>query len=260
MRSASAGATAASLFFGGGTPSLLRGARDRAPDRRRFARLRPGGRLRDHARSQSRGCSTRSPSTPPPASIAFPSACRRSTMRRSRRSGASTMRPRALRAVEAAAATGQRVSLDLIYAREGQSAEAWRAELARAAGAAGRAPLALPAHHRAADRVRAPRRARPARAARQRCGGGALRSDAGGLRGGRLSRLRNLQSCARARGAGRGTICSIGAATIGSASAPARTGASPMRANASRSKRSGGRRIMSTRCARTASAGSARRA
>lgn len=32
----------------------------------------------------------------------------------------------ALRAVEAADATGQRVSLDLIYAREGQSVEAWR--------------------------------------------------------------------------------------------------------------------------------------
>lgn len=44
-----------------------------------------------------------------------------------------------LRAVEAAAATGQRVSLDLIYAREGQSAPEWRAELARAA--------ALPVEH-----------------------------------------------------------------------------------------------------------------
>lgn len=44
-----------------------------------------------------------------------------------------------LRAVEAAAATGQRVSLDLIYAREGQSAEAWRDELERA--------LKLPIEH-----------------------------------------------------------------------------------------------------------------
>ena len=44
-----------------------------------------------------------------------------------------------MRAVEAAAATGQRVSLDLIYAREGQSVEAWRAELKRA--------LALPVEH-----------------------------------------------------------------------------------------------------------------
>jgi oxygen-independent coproporphyrinogen-3 oxidase len=41
--------------------------------------------------------------------------------------------------VEAAAATGQRVSLDLIYAREGQSAEAWRAEL--------EAALKLPIEH-----------------------------------------------------------------------------------------------------------------
>lgn len=44
-----------------------------------------------------------------------------------------------LRAVEAAAATGQRVSLDLIYAREGQSAEDWRSELSRA--------LTLPVEH-----------------------------------------------------------------------------------------------------------------
>jgi oxygen-independent coproporphyrinogen-3 oxidase len=45
----------------------------------------------------------------------------------------------ALRAVEAAASTGQRVSLDLIYAREGQSADAWRAELQQA--------LTLPVEH-----------------------------------------------------------------------------------------------------------------
>jgi oxygen-independent coproporphyrinogen-3 oxidase len=45
----------------------------------------------------------------------------------------------ALRAVDAAAATGQRVSLDLIYAREGQGIDAWRAELKQA--------LALPIEH-----------------------------------------------------------------------------------------------------------------
>lgn len=42
-------------------------------------------------------------------------------------------------AVEAAAQTGARVSLDLIYAREGQGVDAWRAELKRA--------LALPVEH-----------------------------------------------------------------------------------------------------------------
>lgn len=45
----------------------------------------------------------------------------------------------AIRAVEAAARTGARVSLDLIYAREGQGAVAWRAELERA--------LVLPIEH-----------------------------------------------------------------------------------------------------------------
>jgi oxygen-independent coproporphyrinogen-3 oxidase len=44
-----------------------------------------------------------------------------------------------LRAVEAAAAAGQRVSLDLIYAREGQGVAEWRAELERA--------LTLPIEH-----------------------------------------------------------------------------------------------------------------
>lgn len=44
-----------------------------------------------------------------------------------------------LRAVEAAAATGQRVSLDMIYAREGQGVEAWRDELRQA--------LTLPIEH-----------------------------------------------------------------------------------------------------------------
>jgi oxygen-independent coproporphyrinogen-3 oxidase len=45
----------------------------------------------------------------------------------------------AIGAVEAAAGTSQRVSLDLIYAREGQGVEAWSAELKRA--------LALPVEH-----------------------------------------------------------------------------------------------------------------
>ncbi len=45
----------------------------------------------------------------------------------------------ALRAVEAAAATGKRVSLDLIYAREGQTPAGWREELTCA--------LALPIEH-----------------------------------------------------------------------------------------------------------------
>jgi putative oxygen-independent coproporphyrinogen III oxidase len=44
-----------------------------------------------------------------------------------------------LSAVETAAATGRRVSLDLIYAREGQSLEAWRTELTEA--------LKLPVEH-----------------------------------------------------------------------------------------------------------------
>ncbi len=58
---------------------------------------------------------------------------------RSRRWAERTIqRPRSAR-IEAAAATGRRVSLDLIYAREGQGVADWRAELKRA--------LALPVEH-----------------------------------------------------------------------------------------------------------------
>ena len=129
---------AQSLFLGGGTPSLLRGeeiARIIEAARRSFG-LAPG-------------CEITLEANPEDASLfaeqaaagvnrfsigaqAFDDDALKALGRRHDSASA-------LRAVEAAAVTGQRVSLDLIYAREGQSESSWRDELERA--------LALPIEH-----------------------------------------------------------------------------------------------------------------
>ena len=89
-----------------------------------------------------------------------------------------------------------RVSFDLIYAREGQIARAWRDELTLRARPRRRPPLALPAHHRGRHAVRrAPRRRHVAHAVRGR-GTGAISAHAGAMRGRRPARLRSLQPCA----------------------------------------------------------------
>ncbi|HYD89619.1 MAG TPA: radical SAM family heme chaperone HemW [Vitreimonas sp.] len=127
-----------SLFFGGGTPSLLRGEE--------IARLIEAA---AQAFGLSQECEITLEANPEDAHLfaeqaaagvnrfsigaqAFDDAALKALGRRHDAAAG-------LRAIEAAAATGKRVSLDLIYAREGQSLEAWRAEL----GAA----LALPVEH-----------------------------------------------------------------------------------------------------------------
>lgn len=129
---------AVSLFLGGGTPSLLRGAEI---ERLIAAATRTFGLAAD--------CEITLESNPEDAHL-FAEQAAAGVNRFS--IGAQAFDDGALRAlgrkhdaaaslhgVEAAAATGQRVSLDLIYAREGQSVEAWRDELSRA--------LALPVEH-----------------------------------------------------------------------------------------------------------------
>ena len=66
--------------------------------------------------------------------------------------------------------------------------------------ARGRAPLALPAHHRGRHAVRRSPRPRPARDPRSRGGARPLRGDAGADRAGGPPRLRDLQSCAAGPG------------------------------------------------------------
>ncbi|MBN8607094.1 MAG: radical SAM family heme chaperone HemW [Caulobacterales bacterium] len=129
---------AVSLFLGGGTPSLLRGVE--------VARLIDAA---DRAFGLAANCEITIEANPEDAALyaeqaaagvnrfsvgaqAFNDAALKALGRRHDAASA-------LRAVEAAAATGKRVSLDLIYAREGQSVADWRAELQQA--------LALPVEH-----------------------------------------------------------------------------------------------------------------
>lgn len=130
--------TAQSVFFGGGTPSLLRGEE--------IAFLLDAAR---RAFSLSSDCEITLEANPEDHALfaeqaaaginrfsigaqAFDDAALKALGRRHDAAAS-------LRAAEAAAATGKRVSLDLIYAREGQSVEAWAEELRRA--------LALPIEH-----------------------------------------------------------------------------------------------------------------
>jgi len=129
---------AVSLFFGGGTPSLLRGAE--------IAQLIEAA---SSAFKLSADCEITLESNPEDAHL-FSEQAAAGINRFSigaqafndsdlKALGRLHDAAASLRAVEAAVATGQRVSLDLIYAREGQSVEAWRSELGQA--------LALPIEH-----------------------------------------------------------------------------------------------------------------
>ena len=129
---------AVSLFFGGGTPSLLRGAE--------IQQLIAAA---SSAFVLSRDCEITLESNPEDAHL-FAEQAAAGINRFSigaqafnddalRALGRKHNSDASLRAVESAAATGQRVSLDLIYAREGQSVDAWRSELAQA--------LELPIEH-----------------------------------------------------------------------------------------------------------------
>jgi oxygen-independent coproporphyrinogen-3 oxidase len=130
--------TAGSLFFGGGTPSLLRGSE--------IARLIDAA---SQAFVLAADCEITLEANPEDAKL-FEEQAAAGVNRFS--VGTQAFDNEALKAlgrkhdaaasahaVEVAAATGARVSLDLIYAREGQSVDAWREELMRA--------LKLPIEH-----------------------------------------------------------------------------------------------------------------
>jgi oxygen-independent coproporphyrinogen-3 oxidase len=129
---------AASVFFGGGTPSLLRGDE--------IARLIAAA---SRSFGLARNCEITLEANPEDG-VRFGELAAAGVTRFS--IGAQALDDAALKAlgrkhdkaavlgaVAAAAATGQRLSLDLIYAREGQSLDAWRRELAQA--------LTLPLEH-----------------------------------------------------------------------------------------------------------------
>ncbi|MBI3439502.1 MAG: coproporphyrinogen III oxidase [Proteobacteria bacterium] len=130
--------SAQSLFFGGGTPSLLSGAE--------IARLIDAA---SQAFVLAADCEITLEANPEDARL-FEEQAAAGVNRFSigvqalddaalKALGRKHDAAASLHAVDIAAVTGARVSLDLIYAREGQSAEAWRDELTRA--------LALPVEH-----------------------------------------------------------------------------------------------------------------
>ncbi len=105
----------------------------------------------------------------------------------------------ALDAVAIARSVFDRYSFDLIYARPGQEPKDWASELQRGAGRGRRAPVALSTDHRAGHAVcRAPCRGQIA-AARRGHRARALRHDPGDLRRARPAGLRDFQSCAARR-------------------------------------------------------------
>lgn len=129
---------AVSLFLGGGTPSLLRGhevaklidAASRIYTLAADCEITLEANPEDHAlfaEQAAAGVNRFSVGAQAFDDAALKALGRRHDAHASRR------------AVDAAAATGQRVSLDLIYAREGQSEAEWREELTRA--------LELPVEH-----------------------------------------------------------------------------------------------------------------
>ena len=105
----------------------------------------------------------------------------------------------ALDAVGVARAVFDRFSFDLIYARPGQTPNEWASELTRALARRRRASFALSIDHRGGDAVRRAACRRQAQNARRGHRARALRHDPGDLRGTRPAGLRNLQSCAAGR-------------------------------------------------------------
>ena len=176
---------------------------DAAGDGCRHARCRRPAlarraRRRGHARSQSDQRRSRRvfAATAPPASIAYRSACRRSTIARWPSSDGCTRRARRSTRSPSRAACSSAISFDLIYARPRQTPQDWASELKRALAEAGEhlslyqltiepeTPFAALACRRQAQNAGRRHRAR------------ALRHDAGGLRRARPARLRDFQSCA----------------------------------------------------------------
>ena len=191
-----------SIFFGGGTPSLMSAATVAAildaiaqPVERRRRR-------RDHAGGQSieRGGRRASAAIAPPASTASRSACSRSTMPTCGHWAGCTRSRRRWPRSMSRARHFERFSFDLIYARPGQTLPAWQQRADAGAGAGGPAPVALSAHHRGRDAVRRAPCPRQAQGAGQRAGARPLRADAGADGAGRPAGLRDLQPRRPGRG------------------------------------------------------------
>ena len=220
------GRTVTSIFFGGGTPSLMQPATVGAHPGRDRARLERGARRRGHARGQSdqrRGDAV----SRLPGSRRQPGVARRAGARRWRAQAAGPhpyRRGSARRGRDRAAGVRALFVRSDLCARAADPAGLGGRAQARHRGS-GRASLALSAHHRAGHAVCGAARRRQAHGSGRGQRAPALRPDAGDLRARRAAGLRGLQSCAR-RARSAGTIWSIGACRNMPASAPAPMGGS----------------------------------
>ena len=243
LRARVPGRTVTTIFFGGGTPSLMQPATVGAILDAIARALDGRARRRDHARGQPdqrRGDALPRLSARR-ASTACRSACRRWTMRRSGSSAGCTRRDEALAARRARARDLRALFVrpDLCAAGPDAGGLGGRARAAHRPG--GRAPVALSADHRAGHAVLRC----CTRPASSRCptttGARALRHDAGGVRGARPAGLRDLQS----RAAGRRVPAQprlLARAANMPASARARMAGSTSTAGASRPRPRSGRR------------------
>ena len=176
-----------SVFFGGGTPSLMPPETVAALLDGVRSHWRRAARCRNHSRGQPEFRRSRPlPGlSPRPASTGSRSAFRRSTRRRCGFLGRLHDRDEAIAAIEHARETFPRFSFDLIYARPGPERCGLGGRARRGAGPGRRAPLALPADDRARHRLRHARAAWRTGLARGGCLGRAVRDDAGSARRGR---------------------------------------------------------------------------
>ena len=151
-------------------------------------------------------------------------------------------RDEALDAVAIARAIFERYSFDLIYARPGQTPEAWAAELERAI-ARGRPSICRSISSPSSRTRRSPRCTRPASSSMpdDGCRARALRRDAGGLRRRRACRPTRSPTT-RGRAPNAGTTSSTGATANMPASAPARMAGSTSTASAAPPRPRSGRR------------------
>ena len=195
------GRTVSTIFFGGGTPSLMQPATVAAVLDAIARHWTRRARRRGHARSQSdqRRGRRASAATAQPASTACRSACRRSTIARSPSSGGCIRRAKRSTPSASRARVFDRYSFDLIYARPQQTPQDWASELSARARRGRRASFALSADHRAGHAVRGAPRGRQAQNSRRGHRARPLRHDAGDLRRARPAGLRDFQSCAARR-------------------------------------------------------------
>ena len=234
--------TVSTIFFGGGTPSLMQPATVAAilDAIAKHWRVAPDVEVTPRSQSDQRRSRPASAATAPPASTASRSACRRSTIACWPSLAACTRRAkRSMRSVSRAAIF-DRYSFDLIYARPRPGPEGLGGRADPGASRSRRSPLALSTDHRAGHAVRRAPCGGQARHSRRRSRPRALRHDPGDLRRRTACRPTRFPTTP-GPAANAGTIWSTGAPTNTPASGLALTAGSISTATGMRPRRKNGR-------------------